>query len=126
MKANKFINTEADRALASAAAHTSPNKLLSVLMQYMRHRSSTVRGKAARYTVVCVKRLGGKMSKLKNAEEVVKVLLVGLDDSNRDVRTFSRDALAALQANSPQELVRCAERVQPDKGGKRIRQVLPQ
>lgn len=66
------------------------------------------------------------MSKLKNAEEVVKVLLVGLDDSNRDVRTFSRDALAALQANSPQELVRCAERVQPDKGGKRIRQVLPQ
>lgn len=72
--------------------------------------------------MVCVKRLGS-LKKVKSPEDVVKSLLKGLDDGNRDVRTFSRDALSVLHTGSRQELIRSAERAQPGKGEKRIQQI---
>jgi len=118
---NHFISAEADRALEAAASFPSASKYLQVILPHMSHRSSGVRSKAARGTVIAVKRLGGKvLSKSKDPEELVKVLLKGLDDSNRDVRSFSRDALVAMHQTQPEEVAKLAERAQPEKGRNRL------
>ena len=124
MLVSVFIHTEADRALAMAAQHTAPHRCLGVLLPYLSHRSSMVRAKAARGAGTCVERLGGKPGKVKNQEEMVRVLLKGLDDSNREVRGCSRDALAEVYGANPQEVLRLAERAQPEKGAKRLKEIV--
>jgi len=121
---NAFITNEADRALESAATHTAPQKCLAVLTQHMSHRSAAVRAKTARCMVICVQRMGGKLTKVKNAEELVKLWLKGLDDSHRDVRSYTRDIIVGVYKVSPDELLKLAERAQPEKGEKRVRQIV--
>jgi len=121
---NKFISKEADGALASLAMHMPPARCIAVLLPLMTHKSAVVRSKIARGLVTCLKRVGGKPSKVKNPAELVRILLAGLDDSNHEVRTYARDALLVMEAVAPDEVIKFCERAQPGKGQKRLKLIL--